>query len=188
MRKCVYYALTERTQQRNREGTEMRNERNLQILMNATTGEERYEMVFVNKKTNKQYMPAHIAHLEQVRLYSLNDDTGEGDITISEEEFCKDYFLKPNVGTGCTECLYTDSHACTITKVSPSGKTIWYRRDRAKVVSGSAMDGSAEYEYEFDENGYDEKATLRKGGIYRATGTDFYIAIGVRREYYDPHF
>ena len=95
---------------------------------------------------------------------------------------------KPEVGMGCTECLFSDSHAATITKISPSGKTIWYRRDIAKVISGSCQDGSAEYEYKFDEKGYDYKATLRKDGRYRATGTNFYIAVGVRREYYDPSF
>lgn len=94
----------------------------------------------------------------------------------------------PEVGMGCTECLWSDTHAATITKVSPSGKTIWYRRDIAKVVRGSKHDGSAEYEYSYDENGYDHKATLRSNGQYRATGTNFIIALGVRNEYYDPHF
>ena len=96
--------------------------------------------------------------------------------------------IKPEVGMGCTECLFSDSHACTITKISPSGKTIWYRRDEAKIIEGSAFDGSAKYEYSFNENGYDYKATLRKDGKYRATGTDSYIVLNCRHEYYDPHF
>lgn len=96
--------------------------------------------------------------------------------------------IKPEIGMGCTECLFTDSHACTITKISPSGKTIWYRRDKAKIIEGSAFDGSAEYAYSFDEDGHDYKATLRKDGRYRATGTDYYIALNCRHEYYDPHF
>ena len=96
--------------------------------------------------------------------------------------------IKPEVGMGCTECLYTDTHACTITKVSESGKTLWYKEDIAKVVKGSTQDGSAEYEYMEDEKGYEKKATLRKDGRFRATGTNFTIVIGVRREYYDPSF
>lgn len=96
--------------------------------------------------------------------------------------------IRPEVGMGCTICLFTDSHAATIVKVSPSGKTIWYRRDVAKVVSGSCQDGSAKYEYSFDENGYDQKATLRKNGQYREVGTNYYIALDCRNEYYDPHF
>ena len=95
---------------------------------------------------------------------------------------------KPEIGMGCTEHLWTDSHSATITRVIPSGKTIWYRRDIAKVVKGSCQDGSAEYEFTFDEKGYDYKATLRKDGRYRATGTNYLIAIGTRHEYYDPHF
>ena len=96
--------------------------------------------------------------------------------------------VKPKVGMGCTECLFSDSHACTITKVSESGKTIWYRNDIAKVIAGSSQDGSAKYEYTFDENGYDKKATLRKDGNYRATGTDYFIVINHKEEYFDPHF
>lgn len=96
--------------------------------------------------------------------------------------------IKPVAGMGCTEHLWTDSHACTITRVSPSGKTIWYRRDIATVISGTTQDGSAKYEYRFDENGFDEKATLRKDGRYRATGTDYLIQLNCRTEYYDPHF
>ena len=96
--------------------------------------------------------------------------------------------IKPEVGMGCTECLWSDTHACTITRISPSGKTIWYKNDIAKVVKGSCQDGSAEYEYEFDESAPENKATLRKNGRYRATGTNYLIAIGHRREYYDPSF
>lgn len=96
--------------------------------------------------------------------------------------------IKPEVGMGCTECLFTDCHACTITKVSPSGKTIWYRNDIATVVEGSCQDGSAKYEYRFDDNGCEKKATLRKDGYYRATGTNYVLALNVRCEYYDPSF
>lgn len=95
--------------------------------------------------------------------------------------------ISPEVGQGCTEHLFTDSHACTITKVTPSKKTIYYRRDVSKIVGGSAQDGSAKYEYSFDKNGYDNKATLRKDGYYRSVGTNYPISIGVRHEYYDPH-
>ena len=96
--------------------------------------------------------------------------------------------IKVEVGMGCTICLYSDSHAATITKVSPSGKTIWYRQDIATVVEGSCQDGSAKYAYKFDENGIDEKATLRSNGQYRATRTNYLIDIGTRHEYYDPTF
>ena len=96
--------------------------------------------------------------------------------------------ITPKIGMGCTEHLFTDSHACTITKISPSGKTIWYRRDKASIIEGSAQDGSAKYAYKFDGNAIDEKATLRKDGRYRATGTNYLIQLNCRHEYYDPHF
>lgn len=96
--------------------------------------------------------------------------------------------ILPKVNMGCTEHLFTDSHACTVTKVSPSGKTIYYRRDIATIIEGSAQDGSAKYRYEFDEDGYDCKATLRKDGNYRSVGTNYLIGLGHRTEYYDPSF
>ena len=96
--------------------------------------------------------------------------------------------IKPEVGMGCTECVGTDRNACTITKVSESGKTIWYRWDNAKVVKGDKYNGTAEYEYSFDENGTDYRARLRKDGRYIGIGTDNRIILGVRDEYYDPHF
>jgi len=94
----------------------------------------------------------------------------------------------PEVGMGCTECLYSDSHAGTISRISPSGKTVWFKRNIAKVVKGSCHDGSAEYEYSEDENAYETKATLRKNGQFRVSGTNSFLAIGHRREYYDPSF
>ena len=94
----------------------------------------------------------------------------------------------PKAGDPATEHLFSDSHACTISKVSPSGKTIWYKRDNAKVVSGSCQDGSAVYDYTPDEGGYEHKATLRKDGRYKEVGTNFTIFLGRKIEYYDPHF
>ena len=67
--------------------------------------------------------------------------------------------ITPEVGMGCTECWWTDTHACTITRISPTGKTIWYKRDVAKIVSGSCQDGSAKYVFEDDPNAYENKAT-----------------------------
>ena len=96
--------------------------------------------------------------------------------------------IKPEVGMGITECWYSDCHPGTISRISPSGKTLWYKRDKAKVIAGSCADGSAEYEITPDPNAHEEKATLRKNGQFRASGTNCFIAIGHRREYYDPSF
>lgn len=123
-----------------------------------------------------------------IRFFETREEAEAFAATTADGEVGGEEPLKPQVGMGCTECLWTDSHAATITRVSPSGKTIWYRQDNARVVKGSCQDGSAEYEYTFDENGHDKKATLRKDGNYRSTGTNYLIAIGTRREYYDPSF
>ena len=56
------------------------------------------------------------------------------------------------------------------------------------MTEGSCQDGSAKYAYKFDENGIDEKATLRSNGQYRATRTNYLISLGGRHEYYDPTF
>lgn len=96
--------------------------------------------------------------------------------------------VTPEVGMGCTICMYSDRHAATIVRISPSGKTLYVQQDDAKVVKGSAHDGSAEYEYTRNPN-YRERAFRwtkrgwREGG---ANGTG--LLVGRRDEYYDPHF
>lgn len=40
------------------------------------------------------------------------------------------------VGDGATFTLYTDAQACTVIKVSPSGKTITLRYDKQKLLNG----------------------------------------------------
>ena len=40
------------------------------------------------------------------------------------------------VGDGATFTLYTDRQACTVIKVSPSGKTITLRYDKQKLLNG----------------------------------------------------
>ena len=96
--------------------------------------------------------------------------------------------IKPEVGMGITECWFSDCHPGTISRISPSGKTIWYKTDDVKVVKGSCQDGSAEYEYTENPKAREVKATLRKNGQWRSTGTNCFIALGHRREYYDPSF
>jgi len=38
---------------------------------------------------------------------------------------------KPTVGGGATVCHYSDRTACTVTRVSSSGKTVWMQEDIA---------------------------------------------------------
>jgi hypothetical protein len=94
----------------------------------------------------------------------------------------------PTVGMGITICLYRDRHAGTITKVSPSGKTFWYKRDDVERIDNNGMSDSQTYKYTFNDKMPDEKVTLRKNGQWRETGTNYYIVLGTRDEYYDYSF
>jgi hypothetical protein len=107
----------------------------------------------------------------------------------------------PAYGMGATELLWSDRHACTITNVQlVRGKTIiTVQRDYAKVVSGSAHDGSAAYEYAPNPNGSESHYRLEANGnwqgvvISQQTGRwgkagSRGLRIGERQEYYDPSF
>lgn len=95
----------------------------------------------------------------------------------------------PEVGMGCTECLWSDRHAGTITRVSDSFKTIWFKRDIATRVDSNGMSDCQDYEYKFDPDAPEHKATLRKDGRYRTVGKyGNYVALGWRDEYYDFSF
>lgn len=125
------------------------------------------------------------------------------------EEFCgMGSNEKPTVGMKCTLHLYSDSHACQIVKVSPSGKTIWIRRN---VLTCEKPEGAGHQNWTIHENEFVKvktdfktckefaepvlidkpdnfsfyKATLRKDGKWRTSGDDLYVALGQWHEYYD---
>ena len=107
------------------------------------------------------------------------------------------------VGDKCTLHLYSDSHGCQVVKVSPSGKTIWIRRN-VVTVDPSSSKGMRHQDWVLHENEFvtveggelaEEpdnysyyKATLRKDGCYRTTGSDLFVSIGQWHEYYDWSF
>lgn len=94
----------------------------------------------------------------------------------------------PQVGMGCTICMYSDRHAATIVRISPSGKTVYVQQDTATVVRGSRYDGTAEYSYEPDPTAPIRAFRLTKRG-WRAGGKNGTgLLIGHRDEYYDPSF
>lgn len=109
---------------------------------------------------------------------------------------------EPTVGMGATVLMYSDRHAATVTRVERVAGTIVIdvRHDVAKVVKGSTFDGSAEYEYTPDPEGWlntfrknqktgrwDSVWFNRETGRYNKNGTGG-LAIGRREEYRDPHF
>jgi|LSQX01.1.fsa_nt_gb hypothetical protein len=73
---------------------------------------------------------------------------------------------KVKVGDGITGHMYSDAHAFTVIRVSPSGKTFWAQRDKAKLkknwkpeiapggfVGHCTNQDSQDYDYEPDPNG-----------------------------------
>ncbi len=118
----------------------------------------------------------------------------------------------PEVGLGCTVCLHSDRHAYTIMKVDKSGKKFWISQDKVtmKPNGGLGTAGQQEYEYETVTRAPEhcEEVRLCKDGRWRvaypvwrddnkhpdggkwgkSTQGGSGVMIGVRDEYYDPHF
>lgn len=86
----------------------------------------------------------------------------------------------PVVGMGVTELMWTDRHAGTIHRVSPSGKTVWFSND---TVGGWDHD----YGRDFTPNPTApmKVARLTKRG-WTSGGTR--VRVGDRSEYRDPSF
>lgn len=112
---------------------------------------------------------------------------------------------KPVVGMGVTMLGWTDRYPGTITKVDEiaGSKVTLYiievTADKYELVSGTTMDGSAEYEYSPNPDGYVEmfrknKKTLmwepvgrnENGRLVKREGKG--IVLGKRERYYDPTF
>ncbi len=101
-----------------------------------------------------------------------------------------------SVGMGVTEYLWSDRHAYEVTEVFDQNH-ICIRRMDAKVVEGSRMDGSAEYEYKSNPFAKEIEIKKFKTGWYTLRevngkklkgNTKYSISFGVMDEYYDPSF
>lgn len=77
---------------------------------------------------------------------------------------------KPVIGMGATINHYTDRSPATIIDITPSGKIIYLREDKATRIDKNGMSESQEYLYEPDPEGKIYNATLRKDGHYRLAG------------------
>jgi hypothetical protein len=95
----------------------------------------------------------------------------------------------PVVGMGATTCVWSDRHPAQVVRVSDSGKTCWIKSVSHKIISGSARDGSAKYEYGTEVNANEPEQRVNKtasGGWKRQGGNNVWLG---RCEYYcDPHF
>lgn len=97
----------------------------------------------------------------------------------------------PKVGDKCTMHLWSDSHACQVVRVSPSGKTMWIKRNA--VVADKTKEGGMGHqnwiihENEFQSD-HEMKITKRKDGKWRETRSNLYVSLGQWHEYYDWEF
>ena len=92
----------------------------------------------------------------------------------------------PEVAMGVTIVRWTDRDAGTITRVSPSKKTIWFREDNAKRTDKLGMTDSGQtYEFTANPEAPEHKAVLR-GGKWKSKGLS--IIVGRREKYHDFSF
>jgi len=91
----------------------------------------------------------------------------------------------PEVGMGITLLHWTDRSAGTITRVSVSGKTFWFKDDVVARIDANGMSESQEYAYA-PGDGPEKRAGLTKRGWKQVGGPR--IALGYRRAYHDYSF
>lgn len=91
----------------------------------------------------------------------------------------------PKVGDGATILMWTDRHAGTVVKVSPSGKTVTVREDTATRIDSNGMSESQVYEYKPNALGKEWKFRLTKRG-WRSGSTG--VLFGTRQAYHDYSF
>jgi hypothetical protein len=84
----------------------------------------------------------------------------------------------PTPGMGATLSVGSDEYPVTITRVSESGKTVWFRKDR---VYGGKL-------FTPNPDNPERRASLRKDGVYREHAKCGTLAIGTRGCYSDPSF
>ena len=129
-----------------------------------------------------------------------------------------DSYETPKVGQGATFCTYTDCKACTVIKVSRSGKQVTLQRDKATLLNGPTSgepdalvqipggfaahtSGTQRYSYEPDpdgkiikvskrtyKNGHGETIVVWKEVGHRTNSPGCTATFNGRHEYYDYNF
>ncbi len=104
----------------------------------------------------------------------------------------------PTVGDGATIRHYSDRTACTVIRISASGKTIWMREDSAtldnwkpEIVPGGfaghcVNNAEQRYTYQPNPDGRIHRASLRKDGRFRTTNGE--PVIPGRHHFHDYNF
>jgi hypothetical protein len=94
--------------------------------------------------------------------------------------------IVPTVGMGVTICMWSDRHAGTVVRVSPSGKTLWYQEDTAIRIDSNGMSEMQDYAYTPNSGATVEVARLNKRGQWKSAGRG--VTLDSRRAYYDFSF
>jgi hypothetical protein len=104
----------------------------------------------------------------------------------------------PIVGDGATICHYSDRTACTVVRVSPSGKTLYLQPDIATLdgwkpeilpggFAGHCVNNHEQrYTYQPDPGAPLHRASLRKDGRYRTTNGE--PVVPGRHQFHDYNF
>lgn len=96
--------------------------------------------------------------------------------------------ITPQIGEGATVRVGSDCYPYTIIDVSESGKTIYLKEDRVERTDNNGMSECQEYNYFRNPEGAEVKATKRKNGSWKLTGSNSLVTIGIRRKFYDFSF
>ncbi len=104
----------------------------------------------------------------------------------------------PTLGGGATVCHYSDRTACTVIRISPSGKTIWVQEDTAALDGwkpefipggfvGHCVNNSGQtYKYSPNPEGVVHRASRRKDGRFRTTNGQ--AVVPGRHHFHDYNF
>lgn len=104
----------------------------------------------------------------------------------------------PAVGGGATVCHYSDRTACTVIRVSPSGKTVYLQSDTAVLYdwkpefdpggfAGHCTNNTEQqYAYQPNPQGAIHRASVRKDGKFRTTNGE--RVVSGRHHFHDYNF
>lgn len=92
----------------------------------------------------------------------------------------------PEVGMGVTVLHWTDRSAGTVSRVSQSGKTFWFRADRAMRVDSNGMSELQAYRYEPQPDAPEQAARRTKDGAWKSASGQ--VRVGERMAYRDYTF
>lgn len=94
--------------------------------------------------------------------------------------------IAPQVGMGITFGAGGDRYPGTISRVSESGKTFWYKRDNFRRTDSNGFSEDQTYDITPNPIGVEHRVSLGLRGWREVGGGS--VGVGFRRAYQDPHF